>query len=67
MMHCKDTWKKPVPQNKMMAYKQLLDEGVIENIHITYIKSTKETIFEYDAEQNHNDVLKELAKRVSPD
>ena len=66
-MRCKDTWRKKVPANKMMAYKQLLDEGVIENIHITYIKSTKETVFEYDSDQDHDDVLKELAKRVSPD
>lgn len=66
-MRCKDTWKKTVPPNKMMAYKQLLDEGVIENIHITYVRSTKETIFEYDSEQSHNEVLKELSKRVSPD
>lgn len=66
-MRCKDTWRKTVPANKLMAYKQLLDEGVIENIHITYIKSTKETVFEYDSDLDHTDVLTELAKRVSPD
>ena len=66
-MRYKDTWKKKIPVNKLMAYKELLDEGVIENIHVTYIKSTKETVFEYDSDQNHDDVLKELAKRVSTD
>lgn len=63
-MLCRDTWKRRIPPEKLSAYKQLLDEGVINNIHVTFARAENVTIFEYDSDKPHEWILAELAKRA---
>lgn len=62
-MRCKDTWTRHIPPEKLAAYKQLIDEGVIRNQHVIYARKERITIVEYDSELDHQDVLNELKKR----
>lgn len=62
-MRCKDTWTRHIPPEKLAAYKQLIDEGIIRNQHVIYARKKRITIVEYDSELNHQDVLNELKKR----
>lgn len=63
-MRCQDTWKKHIPVQKQFVYKRLLDENKIQNIHLTYIRSTGETIVEYDTELSESEVM-DLKRRYS--
>lgn len=63
-MRYKDTWKRHIPPEKLAAYKQLLEEAVINSPHVVYSKSTKVTIVEYDSELSHNEVLGEMKARI---
>ena len=63
-MLCKDTWKRRVPPEKLSAYKQLLDEGLIKDIHITFARAENITVFEYEATKPHDWIRNELAKRA---
>ena len=62
-MHCKDTWTRHIPPNKLAAYKQLLDEGQIRDPHVTYVRDVGLTIVEYESDYTHTHILDELAKR----
>ena len=62
-MHCKDTWIRHIPSEKLAAYKQMIDDGLIFNQHITYVRSEKTTIVEYDANHTHEYILAQLKKR----
>lgn len=57
-MRCKDTWKKTIPPEKLTAYKQLIQEGRIQNPHVTFNKRTGYTTIEYDADGDIKDELK---------
>lgn len=58
-----DVWSIRVPENKLQAYKQMMNEKQIELLGITYDRSTKRTIFKYEADLPHEKILEELAKR----
>ncbi len=60
----KDIWKMHIPENKLSAYKALIDEGIISNPHVTYNRTTKITTVEYFSDAPHEIVLQELKKRV---
>ena len=62
-MCCKDTWKRHIPPEKLAAYKQLLDDGLITNPHVTYVRSDQSTIVEYDSGRPHEWILNELRNR----
>ena len=62
-MRYTDTWKRHIPPEKLTAYKQLIDEGVIRNQHVLYALKERITVVEYDSELNHQGVLNELKKR----
>ena len=63
-MHYKDTWKRHIPPNKLNAYKQLLDEGLIKNPNVTYYRRSLVTDIEYDSDLPHKAILEEMAKRI---
>lgn len=50
MRYC-DIWKRKIPENKLQAYKDLNDQGKIQNVHVIYNKQTGETMIEYDSER----------------
>lgn len=60
----KDTWKRHIPPEKLRAYKQLIDEKVIRDPHVTYARIDKITIVEYSSEKPHEWIRAELAKRA---
>ena len=61
-MRYKDTWKRHIPDEKLAAYKQLIDDGKIKNHHVTYVRSTRTTIVEYDADETVRDELRKAVK-----
>jgi len=63
-MRCKDTWGQHIPLEKMEAYKQLLNDGLITNPHVTYVRSTRMTIVEYDSDHDHKWIREELRNRM---
>jgi hypothetical protein len=62
-MHCLDTWKKRIPDTKLSAYKQLVDEDQIKILLVVYDRQTKVTTVEYDSIVPHEQILKELKRR----
>lgn len=48
-MRYRDTWTKHIPQEKLEAYKCLLEEGIINNVHVLYVRKSKITVVEYDS------------------
>ena len=64
-MHYLDTWKRQIPQEKLEAYKQLIDEDQIKMLLVIYDRQTKVTTVEYDSTLPHEQILKELKRRSS--
>ena len=60
---CVDFWPVEIPTNKLAAYKQLIAEGQILNHHVIYNRRTGSTTVEYYANQPHEWIREELAKR----
>lgn len=58
-----DVWKVFIPENKLEAYRQLLEEGLIRNAFATYSRKTKTTTIEYDSDKPHEWILSELKRR----
>ena len=50
MRYC-DIGKRKIPENKLQAYKDLNDQGKIQNVHVIYNRQTGETMIEYDSER----------------
>lgn len=50
MRYC-DIWKRKIQKNKLQAYKDLNDQGKIQNVHVIYNRQTGETMIEYDSER----------------
>ena len=63
-MYCKDTWTRPIPVEKLAAYRQMIEDGKITDLHVTYNRTTKVTYVEYDSELSHDEVLDEMRKRI---
>lgn len=60
---CVDYWPEQIPENKLAAYKQLIDEGQILKHHVIYERGTGRTAVEYYAIAPHEWILEELRRR----
>ena len=60
----KDTWTRQIPDNKLAAYRALIDEGQIRVHHVIYNRHTGSTTVEYYAIAPHEWILQEMAKRL---
>ena len=58
-MYWKDTWPGMIPDEKMKAYKKLVDSGDIQIKHVTW--DYKQTVVEYEAEDGIRQKLKEAS------
>lgn len=61
-MYCSDTWRKPIPENKLMAYQELMRNGTITIQKVIYNKTTKITEVHYEAIIPHDEVLAQMKK-----
>ncbi len=59
----KDTWMRQIPENKLAAYKSLIDEGQIKPHNVIVYRSTGVTTVEYYAEAPQEWIHEELHKR----
>ena len=64
MNHCQDIWKTRIPPKKLEIYKQMIDEGLIRNPHVTYYRVTGLTIVEYDSDYTPESIRKEMSRRI---
>lgn len=67
-MFCSDTWRKPIPENKLMAYQKLLRDGTITVSRVIFNKTDKSTLIEYESTIPHDEVLarmRELSKEAT--
>ena len=64
-MHCKDTWKRHIPNDKLFAYKQMINEGMIIDHHVVYERKTGITTVEYKSEKPHEWILEEMKRRCA--
>lgn len=62
---CIDYWPVQIPHNKMVAYRQLIDEGQILKHKVIYNRRTGTTTIEYYAIAPHEWIKEELARRSS--
>ena len=60
---CVDFWPEHIPDEKLAAYKEMIDEGQIRKHHVIYNRRTGSTTVEYYANMPHEWVLEELRKR----
>ena len=59
----RDVWKMHIPDNKLDAYKSMIDDGHIQKHRVIYDRSTGSTTVEYYAIAPHEWILDELKKR----
>ena len=64
---CVDFWPVQIPTNKLEAYRQLLDEGQIRNIHVIYNRNTGSSTVEYYSTIPQEWIREELRKRAAAD
>ena len=62
-IRCVDYWSGQIPDNKLAAYKQLIEEGQIRKHHVIYNRRTGSTAIEYYAIAPHEWIREELKKR----
>ena len=62
-MHCKDIWKKHIPQRKLEIYKQMIDERLITDTHVTYCRDIGWTVVEYESDHTQEWIRQEMARR----
>lgn len=60
---CVDFWPVRIPHEKLVAYRQLIDEGQIVKHQVIHNRKTGATTVEYYAIVPHEWILEELAKR----
>lgn len=60
---CVDYWPEHIPDKKLAAYKQLIDEGQIQKHHVIYDRENGSTTVEYYAIAPHEWILDELRRR----
>ena len=60
---CVDYWPEHIPDDKLAAYKQLIEEGQIMKHHVIYDRTTGSTTVEYYAIAPHEWILEELRRR----
>ena len=59
---CVDYWPVEIPVEKLAAYKQLIDAGMILKHHVIYNSRTGTTTVEYYSTVPHEWVKEELAR-----
>lgn len=59
----RDVWKRHIPDNKLDAYKSMIDDGHIQNHRVIYDRSAGSTTVEYYSIAPHEWILEELKKR----
>jgi len=64
-IRCVDYWASGIPDNKLKAYKAMIDEGQITKPHIVINRETHATSVEYLAIMPHEWVREELRKRTT--
>ena len=62
---CVDHWPDEIPQNKLRAYKSMIDEGQIVKHHVMFNERTGSTTIEYYAIAPHEWILEELKRRCN--
>ena len=60
---CVDYWPGHIPDDKLKAYRQLIDEEQIRKHHVVFDRNTGSTTVEYYSTIPHEWILKELKKR----
>ena len=60
---CIDYWPGHIPQNKLDAYKQLIEENQIQKHHVIMNRNSGSTTVEYYSTVPHEWILDELRKR----
>ena len=61
---CVDFWPVQIPDEKLAAYRQLIEEGQIRLHDVMANKQTGSVTVEYYATIPHEWILEELAKRI---
>ena len=61
---CVDFWPEHIPDEKLAAYKAMIDEGQIRKHHVIYNRRTGSTTVEYYAIMPHEWVREELKRRT---
>lgn len=62
-MYCMDTWNRHIPDNKLSAYKQLMEENLITVDQVTYYREQKTTVVQYSSSHPHEWILEQLRER----
>jgi len=62
---CVDYWPAQIPEEKLEAYRQLIEEQQIQKHHVIYDRETGSTTVEYYAIAPHEWILEELRRRSS--
>ena len=62
---CVDYWPAQIPEEKLEAYRQLIEEKQIQKHHVIYDRKTGSTTVEYYAIAPHEWILEELRRRSS--
>jgi hypothetical protein len=60
---CVDCWPGEIQDEKLAAYKQLIDESQIMNHHVIYSQKTGTTVVEYYSIAPHEWIREELKRR----
>ena len=60
---CVDYWPVEIPEEKLAAYKALIEEGQIRNHHVIHNRRTGTTTVEYYAIAPHEWIREELKRR----
>jgi len=60
---CVDFWPEHIPDNKLEAYRQLIEEGQIQKHSVIYNRKAGSTVVEYYAIAPHEWILEELRRR----
>jgi hypothetical protein len=62
---CVDYWPAQIPEEKLEAYRQWVEEKQIQKHHVIYDRETGSTTVEYYAIAPHEWILEEMKRRCS--
>lgn len=63
-MYWKDIWPEGIPNDKLQAYKELMDSGDIKIKLVTVSRSQSKVTVEYEAEDGIRQKLKEASEAI---
>ena len=63
-IYCVDYWPRGISREKLAAYRQMMDEGQLADLHGIFNKSFGSLLIFYFANQPHEWVLEALARRL---